>query len=558
MKKNYLILLLFITSMAMHAYDVSTEVTPKKVLIEDYTGIYCTYCPYAHATLSTVGKAHPDEAYMVGIHAGSYAAATGDDPDFCTDEGTSLSSYYGISTYPSGMVNRHIFSGSSLITYYYDWIKDSKEILATDAPLNLSMNTTYDGDTGTLSVTIEGYYTAQGQESLQCLNVLWTQGNIVGLQSGSSQGTEYVHDHVLRGYISPLWGDTLDTPQCGDYFTKTYTYTLPEIVGNIAVVPEDIEVIAFVAAGKSEVLQVVGAKPTYINHDVPLAATISEPLIPVSTRYGFNFFEVAFTSYTTDVITAASFELTINTEVQTYEWSGELAPFATTYIELPIEEYTSKSINNIEIALVALNSQSIESSSTVSAVFSSPYATTPTVKIYIKTDAYADENRYVIKDVNGDIVEELGAYTAGVSAEYQEVAMLDADAVYCIEIQDSEGDGVQSPASGYVQIYNDDDTYITQNYSINDFGGRLFFTTTTTSGTIEPVQESLYTYDTASGTIALCNTAIPAQFAILSISGDALLQTTEPTLSVATLPQGIYLLRLVQGGKQTIEKIVIQ
>lgn len=550
MKKFNLALLLILVAHAVYGYEVSTEVQKKRVLLEEFTGIYCTYCPTAHTIAATIARAHSDEAYIVGIHSSSYAAATGDDPDFRTEEGDALSTYYGVSTYPSGMVNR----GS--VSYYYYWIKNSKSALAEDAPLNLWIAATYDNETRLLTVDIEGYYTAEVQESLQCLNVVWTQSNITGTQSGSTLGSDYVHNHVLRDYITPLWGDTLATPTQGSYFTKSYSYELPTAVTNIEVKPEDIEVIAFVAANKGEVLQVAGTKPTYLNYETALAATLTEPLIPISTRYGFDFFEVTLDSYTTSTITEATFEVTINSVVQQVAWSGELAPFASVDIVLPIEEYESKNINSVSIALVALNGESITCDTTVDGVFSSPTATTPTVKFVIKTDGYADENRFLIKNSSGEVVTELGGYEAGIEAEYEEWVELDENAIYCIEIQDTEGDGMQSPSSGYIQIYNDDNSYVTQNYSINDFGGRTFFTTTTeATGIAEKGIESVFYYSSESKTVSLGDTATPAQITLISTGGDILLTTTQTTLSVAEIPTGIYLLQITQANRQTTTKI---
>ena len=57
-------------------------------------------------------------------------------------------------------------------------------------------------------------------------------------------GDEYVHRHMLRGFITPLWGDTLDTAKQGTYFARDYTITLPEAIKDVTVKAEDIEVIA--------------------------------------------------------------------------------------------------------------------------------------------------------------------------------------------------------------------------------------------------------------------------------------------------------------------------
>ena len=58
--------------------------------------------------------------------------------------------------------------------------------------------------------------------------VVWTQSNILGPQNGANMGDDYSHQHMLRQYVTPLWGDTLQSPAKGTYFARDYTITLPE------------------------------------------------------------------------------------------------------------------------------------------------------------------------------------------------------------------------------------------------------------------------------------------------------------------------------------------
>ena len=48
---------------------------------------------------------------------------------------------------------------------------------------------------------MEGYYTTDEQTEKQYLNVVWTQDNIMGPQSGGGVGEEYIHRHMLRGFL---------------------------------------------------------------------------------------------------------------------------------------------------------------------------------------------------------------------------------------------------------------------------------------------------------------------------------------------------------------------
>lgn len=55
---------------------VSTEVANKNVILEEYTGINCGYCPDGHKIANQIIAAHPGRAWAINIHQGSFAANT--------------------------------------------------------------------------------------------------------------------------------------------------------------------------------------------------------------------------------------------------------------------------------------------------------------------------------------------------------------------------------------------------------------------------------------------------------------------------------------------------
>ena len=111
MKTRHLltIALLWVFSTVTAQWNVSIEVSNKKVLVEEYTGIHCGYCPQAHKIVAEMIKAQGDNVYAVAIHAGNYAVPGSDEPDFRISEGVELNNHFDISGYPAGMVNRQRF-----------------------------------------------------------------------------------------------------------------------------------------------------------------------------------------------------------------------------------------------------------------------------------------------------------------------------------------------------------------------------------------------------------------------------------------------------------------
>lgn len=183
---SYLVLAL-LTIHPIYGYEVPTNVQKRNILLEEFTGIHCGYCPQGHAIANTLLTAKPENVYVIAIHSGNYSIPGSDEPDFRTDIGDILDVELGASQagYPCGTINRHVFSGSSIITGRADWTKNGKKIHQEDALVNLWMKSEFNGNNRELKVTVEGYYTGEVTEPSHLLNVAWTQSAIKGPQNGA-------------------------------------------------------------------------------------------------------------------------------------------------------------------------------------------------------------------------------------------------------------------------------------------------------------------------------------------------------------------------------------
>ena len=97
----------------------------------------------------------------------------------------------------------------------------SRTIIEEDAPVNLLIKADCDASTRVLNVTVEGYCTAEMPSNKARLSIAMTQDNIVGPQNGSGVGDEYVHQSMLRDYLTPVLGDEIEVAK-GQYFSKSY------------------------------------------------------------------------------------------------------------------------------------------------------------------------------------------------------------------------------------------------------------------------------------------------------------------------------------------------
>lgn len=459
-----------------NGYTVETGVTARAVLLEEFTGIHCGFCPQGHAIAKKLAKARKD-IYVVAIHGGSYAVPGSDEPDFRTEEGEDIVRHFDVTGFPCGMINRRDVMDTGTPVYGRNmWKALAKAAVAETAPVNLLATSRYDGATRELTVHVEGFFTAAEQPAGQCLNVLWTQSGIVGPQNGGLVGDEYVHRHVLRGYISDCWGDAIDAPAQGGYFERDYRMTLPESVKGIGVAPGDVDIVAFVTVGRQDVANVTACKPSYVNCDMPAGGVLSEPKMPVGSYWGCNFFEAALSNKSDKPITAATFEVEVNGVAATSDWEGFVPPFGTEEITVRCN-YAIKETgqNQYRITLKTVNGEDVPESS-LGGTFASPRAATLQISVDLKTNREAGENRFCVRDADGAMVAEFGPYPDGQSATATESVTLEAGRIYYIEVTDSWGDGIYSPA-GYITSHSADGSLIEQVYSIDDFGVRSFFRT---------------------------------------------------------------------------------
>lgn len=472
-------------------FNVSTKPENKKFLIEEFTGIKCGNCPDGHAMAKDLQLAKENEAFIIAIHAGHYAEPSPDQIDLRTDDGLTIHNFYGANSYPSGMVNRREYY-DNIIVGRSSWVMIARETNAEIAPVNLWLDLSYDDFTEEIDITVEGYWTEDAPSDEPKLSVALLQNNIQGFQAGSGVSDEYMHQHVLRDYITDALGDTITKCKKGDFFSKSYTYALPSDYKGVVVVPEQLEIIAFVSETESNILNVAGKKLTHSSFKLPLEASIAEPKIPVGKNYFFSFMELYLENKSTETITSASFDVELNKTTKTVEWTGNVPALSMKQISIPVDWIeTQVEENDWTITLVALNGEDYKGNK-IKGSFDDPVVATNDIKIKIKCDNYSDDNSFVIKDIDGNVIEEFEGFTHG-TAEELEFEMNLKKGYYCLEVTDIWGDGITSPR-GHVKIYSDEDKLITQGMEIKRFGWRVFLNVEENLNINEAEDETKITY----------------------------------------------------------------
>ncbi|HOF17120.1 MAG TPA: Omp28-related outer membrane protein [Bacteroidales bacterium] len=243
-------------------FDPSIYVTKtpenRTVLIEEFTGTNCGYCPDGHRRSDSLVAIYPGIIYTVNIHAGSFAAY------YKTNVGTLLNNYFYVSSYPAGIVSREVVDVGG--TYKYPisrgaWGDVAGQIFKRPSYVNIAAKTAIDTVTRKLTCNVQAYFTnkSTAANGKNYIHIAILQDNIWGPQSNGktfypekwndSLG-KYQHNHMLRELILGVDGENMGGISQGTTYQKTFTYDIPLKISNENMVLEDLYVLVFITEGE--------------------------------------------------------------------------------------------------------------------------------------------------------------------------------------------------------------------------------------------------------------------------------------------------------------------
>jgi thiol-disulfide isomerase/thioredoxin len=217
----------------------------KNVLIEDYTGTWCGYCPRVSYGIELV-KEETDKAVIVAIHR--YQGA---DP-YNLQEGSALESMINLSGYPTAMLNR-------TIDWNYPEPNNVFQVvnLATGGEdLGIAMSPTLNGSDVDIDVKVKfsnSYANTPVKLVVYLLEdgLVYPQSNYTSYYGGVDPINDFVHDHVARAVFTNILGDEIPSDQAipGATYSKTISTSLPSSVSD----PEKLSLAAVVVSGNSNI-----------------------------------------------------------------------------------------------------------------------------------------------------------------------------------------------------------------------------------------------------------------------------------------------------------------
>ena len=577
------------TSFAAFAQlPVSTTPENRNVVLEEFTGINCVYCPDGHKLANQYAAANPGDVFLINIHTGGFANPGPGQPNYTTSFGAAIAGQTNLTGYPSGTINRQDFSPtysqntSGTAMNRGDWDEAGALVLQDNSYLNVALEGVIDVTTRTLTVDVEVYYTADG-DSVNNLNVVLLQNNVRGPQTGAaayypemvnSDGT-YTHMHMLRHLLTGQWGDAIDTTTAGHTVYKTYTWTIQNSINGVPVELADLEIAAFVAEGHQYIVSGDHGPISYTNFpystEVRVKSVRSEREVCALTLNP----EVRIQNEGADTITSIDFSYDVNgSNSQNYVWSGSLAPFNETVVSLPSIGFSnSGSTNTLNLGILTVNGVADQNPSNDQASFGGIVQNSGggNLKLVIRQDAWGAETTWRVRNDNGTVVANGGPYgnlsQAGTQDHEHFLNLTDIEC-HKLEVLDSYGDGMNSGyGNGKYWIEDASGTKILEGNGVFASAIDHGFDYVSGIGVVEetlrgvelfpnPTDEATTLRIELAGNDDVTYTVVNALGQVMAsetVSGTAGINNIE--LNTSNWETGLYYINLEYNGQQSVEKL---
>jgi hypothetical protein len=208
----------------------------KNVLVEEFTGHLCGFCPKSTKLVNELDSVLGDRMVTVSVHAGSLAQVGA--PPFDTDYRNAVSNLYwgqlqgGFNPCAridrQGGISNFVWLDADNPNSWVDIIQSAKNE-TPKAGIQLQADFVAEDNVINIHAASQFHENLSGQYALV---VLLVESDIISAQEDYDQTPseilEYEHKHVLRDAVTQAMGNFVaDAPKEGDIFSQSFTYPLP-------------------------------------------------------------------------------------------------------------------------------------------------------------------------------------------------------------------------------------------------------------------------------------------------------------------------------------------
>jgi len=495
MKKQLLTILSIATAASAFAQlPVSTTPQNRKVVLQEFTGVYCGYCPDGHVRAENLKSANPGNVVLINIHSGSFANVNTGQPDLKTSVGNAIDPMTGMNIlgYPAGDINRTNFGSTLTPSYAQQTVSPwgmaqsrgtwsataTNSILNQSSYVNVALQGSVDVTTRVLTVQVEVYYTANSPVATNSLNVFLLENKVIGPQtnygnpywnlSNYNQDGTYNHNHVLRASLTNNFGITIPTTTMGTTYTTTLTYTVPATYGAAGKTNPsllgNLELVAFVTETDRPTISGASGPIILTGFTNTLDIAPNNLITPNSVCGGQNFASsFKFSNNGGNAVTSAVFSYSMNgAAIGTYTFSGNVNPMTSSpTLTLPLFNFSPNPSNNFSIEVVSVNGSTDQNNTnnlvgSAAIPLTSLTAPIQNMTMEFTQDRYGSESTWsVVDELTNASMASGGPYTnlpANGTSLHAVPFIVYANNCYKLVVNDSYGDGINAGygAGGYV------------------------------------------------------------------------------------------------------------
>lgn len=242
-------------------YEITVLPAPTKfeqnVLIEDYTGTWCGWCPRISHAIELVEQ-QTTNAVIAAIHRGNSDPGSAYYDPYNFSAGV-LEDLIGLQGYPTGMLNR-------TTEWNYPEPNNVSQVInltSGQADVGLALSPSLNGSTMNIEVRVKfgGQFSASSAKLVVYIledNLIFDQVNYTSYYGGGAIISNFEHHNVVRAALTNLLGDQIPASEfsADNIYEASYTVAIPS---NISV-QQNMSVAAFVINGNTNaVLNVRGA-----------------------------------------------------------------------------------------------------------------------------------------------------------------------------------------------------------------------------------------------------------------------------------------------------------
>lgn len=552
MNRKLLLLALLASGSLWGQTLVSTSPQNKKVVLEEFTGINCVFCPDGHAIAQGIKDENPDDVFLINVHTGGFANPGNGQPDFRTDFGTALERQSGLTGYPAGTINRHVFVGNTTALNRGQWESAAKQILQQSSYVNIAGKAEIDIQANELIVDIEVYYTGDSPENTNKLNVALLQDNTLGPQTGGNMGNNYNHMHRLVHFITGQWGEDITKTSEGDLSEFSFTYPLPDNYRDIPVELDDLKLIAYVAEGNQEILtgdEIIPAFTNIAENDVALVNI--EEITP--TCLGRITPIVTIQNIGSNDLNSLEITYSVNEEnEQTFTWTGDLEFLekeVVTLDEIVFDTDAEEFLLEVQIA-----EDDNSSNNNMSSEFLQSIEGSENIVIRVTTSTSGPTTTWEIINLEGDVVASGGPYENQTNTTH-EINL--PENCYEFIITDTAGEG-----TGLVRVRDEHNVELFKvpiNYG-DSFSGN--FRTSTLLEVEDVKMDNIALYPNPTNGVLNITNAEGAQLVVYNMLGQIIVSKDridyQEIIDLSNLTSGVYYVQLQNGSETKVKKVVVK